>query len=197
MLYLNTLFSVYNPRELSLWVLLGILDSRFLSGCYEHWANRLFGDKFPKVSKLDLSRVPIPRLSRTMARMIGSTAETLQDLWEALRTELREANAELAGIGSEARLNRIEQFWLLREREFRDRAQEIWGPFTPAQVAFVRRTYQLAKAAVDQHWPRIRDAEASLEEFVRRAYRVSDRVYDTVIHRIPEPSVTWALRPLE
>jgi hypothetical protein len=30
---------------------------------------------------------------------------------EALRTELREANAELAGIGSEARLNRIEQFW--------------------------------------------------------------------------------------
>jgi hypothetical protein len=132
-----------------------------------------------------------------MARMIGNTAETLQGRWEALRTELREANAELAGIGSEARLIRIDEFWFLSEKQFRNRAQEVWGPFTPTQVPFVRRAYQLAKTAVDEHWPRISDAEASLEELVRRAYRVSDRVYDTVVHRVPEPSVAWALRPLQ
>jgi hypothetical protein len=198
LLYLNTLFSIYNPRQgLSLWALLGILNSRFLSGCYERWANRLFGDKFPKVSKLDLARIPIPRLDSTMARTIGSTAETLQSCWEALRKDLREASAELMGIGSEARLLRIDEFWFLSEKQFRNRAQEVWGPFTPTQVAFVRRAYQLAKTAVDEHWPRISDAEASLEQLVRRAYRVSDRVYDTVIHRVPEPNVAWALRPLQ
>jgi hypothetical protein len=59
-LYLNTVFAIFNPREVELSYLLGIINSRFVSATYERRANRLLGDKFPKVSKLDLATIPIP-----------------------------------------------------------------------------------------------------------------------------------------
>jgi hypothetical protein len=194
-LYLNTLFAIYNPRGLPLWTLLGFVNSRFLSASYERWANRLFGDKFPKVSKLDLASIPIPSLSPSGARRIAIAAKALQESWEAFRAELREANTELAGISIEAKLNRFDQFWLLSEGQFRGRAGEAYGPLTPAQVEFARRAYRTAKGAVDERWHLIREAEAHLEALVRKAYRVSDRVHAAIIDRIPEPDITWALRP--
>src|SRR5579859_1289140 len=57
-LYLNTLFSVTRPRApYNLGCLLAILNSRLISSAYERFANRIFGDKFPKVSKLDRKSV--------------------------------------------------------------------------------------------------------------------------------------------
>jgi hypothetical protein len=115
--------------------------------------------------------------------------------WEELRGKLRDASTELAGISTGAKLNRFDQFWLLSKGQFRARADEAYGPLTPLQVEFARRAYQTAKGAVDARWHLIREAEAILEELVRKAYRVSDRVHDAIIERIPEPQITWALRP--
>jgi len=49
--------------------------------------------------------------------------------------------------------------------------------------------------AVYARWDLITEAERALEGAVRKAYRVSNRVYDAVIDRAPVPSIAWALRP--
>ena len=103
-LYLNTLFSIYNARSVSLWALLGFLNSRFLSASYERWANRLFGDNFPKVSKIDLARIPIPPLNSRAESNIANAANALQESWEGLRLKFREANKELVGVSAELTL---------------------------------------------------------------------------------------------
>jgi hypothetical protein len=194
-LYLNTLFAVYNARGVPLPTLLGVINSRFVSATYERFANRLFGDKFPKVSKLDLASIPVPPMSKATAESIGVAALKLQDHWEALRGAFRDANADLGAAIPEAKLTRFEQFWTMTEGQFSHKASELFGTLTPAQLALVRGAHQRAKGAVDTEWPDITDAELKLEAAIRKAYRVSDRVYSAVIDRVPEPNITWALRP--
>ncbi|MBP1886534.1 Eco57I restriction-modification methylase domain-containing protein [Sinorhizobium mexicanum] len=194
-LYLNTLFAIYNARGVPLRTLLGLLNSRFVSATYERFTNRLFGDKFPKVSKLDLASIPVPRMSRASSAAIGDAAVALQGEWEALRQALREANADFAAATPEAKLTRVEKFWAISETEFSRKATELFGPLTPTQIAFVRSAYRKAKSAVDTRWHRIVEVESALEGAVRKAYRVSDRVYDAVLDRVPTPTVAWALRP--
>jgi len=51
------------------------------------------------------------------------------------------------------------------------------------------------KSGQATRWHLIVEAERDLESSVRKAYRVSDRVYNALIERAPGPSVTWAMRP--
>ncbi|MER9278412.1 N-6 DNA methylase [Mesorhizobium sp. M0522] len=194
-LYLNTLFAIYNARRIGLPTLLGLLNSRFVSATYERFANRLFGDKFPKVSKLDLASIPVPRMSKATAGTIAEAALALQSEWEFLRRAIREAGQDLAAAKPDARLARFDQFWLMSEAQFTRRASEAFGPLVASQLDLVRAAHRKAKGAVDSRWHIITEAERTLEGAVRKAYRVSDRVYDAVIDRAPVPSITWALRP--
>lgn len=194
-LYLNTLFAIYNARGIGLPTLLGLLNSRFVSATYERFANRLFGDKFPKVSKLDLASIPVPRMSKVTADAIGDAALVLQSEWESLRHAIKESSQDLAAANPEARLARFDQFWSMSEAQFTRRASELFGPLNSIQLDLVRAAHCKAKGAVDARWHRIKEAEAALEGTVRKAYRVRDRVYDAVIDRAPVPSIAWALRP--
>src|SRR5690606_12179320 len=90
-LYLNTLIAVYDPT-IPLASILAILNSRFVSASYERHANRLFGDKFPKVNKADLAAVPVPRLTRILKASLSQNATSLQRLWGELRDGLRDAD---------------------------------------------------------------------------------------------------------
>lgn len=85
-LYLNTLFSLTCPkRGISLEYLLTVLNSRVVSACYGRWSNRLFGDKFPKVSKVDLARIPIPIPSRDADRKLVRLGKLLSTEWQACK----------------------------------------------------------------------------------------------------------------
>jgi hypothetical protein len=194
-LYLNTLFAIYNARDCGLATLLGLVNSRFVTATYERFANRLFGDKFPKVSKLDLASIPVPRMSKATAGTIGEAALALQSEWEALRQAMREAGQDLAAVRPDAKLARFDEFWSMSEAQFTRRASELFGPLTSLHSGYVRAAYQKAKGSVDARWHLITEAEEALEGAVRGAYRVSDRVYEAVIDRAPVPSISWALRP--
>jgi hypothetical protein len=194
-LYLNTLFAIYNARDFGLPTLLGLANSRFVTATYERFANRLFGDKFPKVSKLDLASIPVPRMSKATAGAIGEAALALQSEWETFRRAMREAGQDLAMVRPDAKLVRFDEFWSMSEAQFTRRASELFGSPDSTQLDFVRSAYRKAKGAVDTRWHLITEAERELEGAVRKAYRVSDRVYEAVIDRAPVPSIAWALRP--
>ena len=194
-LYLNTLFGVYNAKDVPLPTLLGLLNSRFVSATYERFANRLFGDKFPKVSKLDLASIPVPSMGRATALAVADAAIALQSEWEALRATMRDAGGDLAAAVPGAKLARFEQFWAMTESQFGRKATELFGSLTPNEMNFIRTAYRTAKRGVDSRWHLILEAESALESAVRKAYRVSDRVYDAVIDRVPAPTLALALRP--
>jgi hypothetical protein len=193
-MYLNTLFAVYNPRGITLACILGLLNSRFITGSYERRANRLFGDKFPKVSKIDLASVPIPRMSAATISIIGTLAVDLQSQWQGLRDALQESSADLAAVRSGASLADVQEFWKLSEAAFQSQARSLYGSVSSARNTLIREAYHKAKTAVDERWHLIRAGEARMEDLVRSAYRVSQDIYDDIIARTPEPQVDWALR---
>lgn len=101
-LYLNTLFSIYNSPDIPLSCILGLINSRFASGSYERRANRLFGDKFPKVSKIDLASVPVPKMSKELIHEIGDVSILLQQEWQRLRDKLCALDIDLKSIIADA-----------------------------------------------------------------------------------------------
>ncbi|RVD58144.1 hypothetical protein EN746_03415 [Mesorhizobium sp. M8A.F.Ca.ET.023.02.2.1] len=193
-MYLNTLFAVYNPRDVTLPCILGLLNSRFVTGSYERRANRLFGDKFPKVSKIDLASVPVPRMNDSTVAAIGGAAIALQNQWQGLRDALRNANDDLVACDPAAVLSDFGEFWKLSESEFRVRVDRRYGPLSSIISDRVRSAYHKAKAAVDMRWYLIRSGEQTLEEMVRNAYRVNQETYAMILDRTPEPAIEWALR---
>lgn len=190
-MYLNTLFSIYNPRGVPLECLLGLVNSRFVSGSYERRANRLFGDKFPKVSKADLASVPVPAMSVATMASIGESALALQEHWQALRDAFRGASDDLAVLSPGASLSRVGDFWSLSETEFRQRIHQVLAINDPTNV---RDIYRRVKTAADTHWPAIQEGEGELERLVRRAYRVREDIYEQIVGATPAPAIDWALR---
>ena len=98
-------------------------------------------------------------------------------------------------ISVEAKLARFDNFWLQSEAQFLHRADELYGPLAPRQVDFARAAFLKAKADVDARWHLIRDAETDMEDNIRKAYRVKERVYSSVIELVPKPSISLAMRP--
>ncbi|ULX52723.1 hypothetical protein A9P79_11780 [Cupriavidus taiwanensis] len=194
-LYLNTLFAIFNARDVPLDCLLGIINSRFIAGSYERRANRLFGDKFPKVSKADLASIPIPKMSPTTMQTIGCKARELQGAWQGLRDALQKADGELDGLRPGLKLSALGEVWLYTEAEFRTRAvTALGGRLSTAETAQLKETYQEMKRAINSNWGNIQSGEAELEQLVRNAYRVPQDIYREIVDATPAPSIEWATR---
>lgn len=192
-LYLNTLFAVYNARDVPLLCLLGIINSRFISATYERRSNRLLGDKFPKVSKLDLASVPVPRMPARLAEEIAGATEALQARWTQFRGDLVRSGENLAAIDSKATLADFDLFWELRESEFVKSASEKYGASRGTDLELIRQSHRTSVAAVNAQWHEILSAENELDELVARAFRVSDGLYSTLVRATPTPDIRWAL----
>jgi len=192
-LYLNTVFAIFNPREVELSYLLGIINSRFVSATYERRANRLLGDKFPKVSKLDLVTIPIPMPHEHSIRKISKAAVDLQDTWSALRQGLEEASAVLSGIHREGSLAHFDRFWEMTENQFVNAVCRRYDTSSMPKIVLSRECYKSAKATIDGIWYKVIEAERLLEELVKTAYRIPEDIYNLVCDGTPEPSISWAL----
>jgi hypothetical protein len=193
-LYLNTLFSIFNPRKVSLECLLGLINSKFISATYERRANRLLGDKFPKVSKLDLATIPVPQMSDKLAREIAETAVSLQERWSSLRRGFQDAGTNLLGVDPRASLADFNGFWEMRESRFLNAACGKYKVSSAGKIALIKECYNMAVKAVNNEWHGILSAEQVLENLIKRAYRVSDRLHRAVCNNTPDPSLSWLSR---
>lgn len=191
--YLNTLFAVYNARDVPLLCLLGIINSRFVSATYERRSNRLLGDKFPKVSKIDLASTPVPTMSSKLAKEIADATEGLQSRWTQFRGDLVRSGENLAAVDSKATLADFGRFWELREGEFVKLASEKYGSSRGSDLEILRQSHRAAVAAVNGQWHEILSAESELDELVAKAFRVPDALYEQLVRSTPEPDIKWAL----
>ncbi|BBU63066.1 type II endonuclease-methyltransferasefusion protein [Methylosinus sp. C49] len=194
LMYLNTLFAVYNPRVISLECILGLLNSKFVSATYERRSNRLFGDKFPKISRDDLAGVPVPVMSKKLAGSIGQAAMKLQASWCGMREGLLLAGQRLAAVDKSASMADFDGFWNLLQNEFIERAADRYERIDAAEV--YAACYQDAMKAVHDHWQDIQDEERLLEGLVKKAYGVDDTMYELLASSVPDPSISWALNAM-
>ncbi len=197
-LYLNSLFSVTRPRDgYTLPYILAILNSRFASGAYERWTNRLFGDKFPKVSKQDIATFPIPGAPAAMRDRLGQLAQELQEAWQRMKQTtlsfrfVAEAFDGSGRLGSETRF-----FWNLDEKAVVRVLGATASGLQPAQVdGFVSRWDQ-DTAEVNSLWSRIMGAEEEVDDLVRQAYGMDKALYEEIIARAPAVKLEDVLLPL-
>jgi len=192
--YLNTLFSISNSRGISLACLLGIINSKFVSATYERRANRLFGDKFPKVSRRDLASLPIPRMSPQTAIAIQEAATSLQTRWQALRADLRYVNIMIESTIRGASLKDFGDFWAISENAFLRQARSLITSLSISKIDILKECYSKAKDSVDTRWHGILSAEAECEKFVQQAYGISADLYEEITRLAQDPDVTWAMR---
>jgi hypothetical protein len=192
-LYLNTLFAVFNS-QMPLECILGILNSRFISASYERRANRLFGDKFPKVSKVDLATIPIPQMPSEVATIIANAATSLQLKWQAFRSSLADVTAAVRSVSPRTSLLNFDNFWGMTETEFLATARLHIPNMSFPQVDLVRECYSKSKHVVDEGWHVILSEEAQLENLVRQAYGLNPESYASICASAPTPQISWALR---
>lgn len=193
-LYLNTLFAVYGAKDIPLECVLGIINSRIVSATYERRANRLFGDKFPKVSKSDLASVPIPKMKSDLVSDLIKASTNLQCHWEALRSGLESANRMLSSLPNNASLVSLGEFWQLSEKDFFDLAREKFGQIDQNGAKTLIECYGSALATINAHWHHIRLSEDKVEDLVKRAYTITDKFYEEITKDVPAVNILWALR---
>ena len=196
-LYLNTLFSISRPRTvLDLAGLLAILNSRVMSATYERWANRLFGDKFPKVSKLDLARLPIPAVTKPKAKKLSEWGGELQERWSRLKTLTMEFQHTAALADSSGRLGAaLTRFWEVQKPEVVDVIGSTLETKSLTEKETVFDRWAHARRAADTEWSAIARVEMQVEEMVAELYGLKRDVYDRVIARAPVPSMNDILLP--
>ncbi|MGK2908821.1 MAG: Eco57I restriction-modification methylase domain-containing protein [Sphingobium sp.] len=193
-LYLNTIFSISNARGLPLAAVLGVINSRFISASYERRANRLFGDKFPKVSRIDLANMPIPKMTPELAGELAQAASDLQENWNALRHGLRDADINLNFANNGLKLADAGSFWIMDDRAFSHWALRTAGLLSPQQANHAQGAYRTAKGAVNNYWHRIVDAEKQVEELVAKAFQLPDALIEALSDSYFEPKINWAMR---
>ena len=164
-----------------------------MSATYERRANRLFGDKFPKVSRIDLATIPIPRMSKVLATRVGKTAFALQRQWEEFRFDLENASSLLTPIDRSASLADFAEFWNMTEQDFIGAASHRYGISTQSNVLLLRRCYAAFVKSVNSRWHQIVSSEEELETLVKRAFGVNEEIYELVTRSTPNPSISWAL----
>jgi hypothetical protein len=195
-LYLNTIFSCSSPRKgFSLPFILAVLNSRLMSACYERWTNRLFGDKFPKLSKIDLSRLPIPWPAR-IDRSIENCGKELNTLWSELKAEVLSFEAYLATSDSSGFLGqRLQRFWRLNRRDIIEILGSAALTYGSADAQRFVIEWQASVKSVNELWSRIADLEAECDDLVRMAYGIKRDVYNKLVSSIPEISIDEVLLP--
>lgn len=193
-LYLNTIFSISNARGLPLAAILGVINSRFVSASYERRANRLFGDKFPKISRIDLANTPMPNMNPSASKSLAEASLALQEYWSELRAALRSANAMLGLVHSKLDLAEAGDFWALDERAFSDWALKSAGAMSTDQNSSVRSAFRQAKGAVNSYWHNVVASEQLVEALVVKAFKLPDSLIEALSARYFEPQIAWALR---
>lgn len=193
-LYLNTLFSCSRARgHVTLEGIAALLNSRVVAASYERWSNRLFGDKFPKLSKLDLARLPIPRLAKKEAGLLSSAGAALTVGWGDLRREIR-AHREFVSVHiAEKTPLSAGTFWSLS----RDAAlASVRGLVTErASVTGLMTSWEQTVQAVDRLWRGIVAEERAVEELLAKGYGLPTHHYDDLMARVPEITLDDALLP--
>ena len=195
-MYLNTLFAVYEPDGISLPCLLGFINSRFVSATYERWANKLLGDKFPKVSKADLACIPIPHVSDRVDKKIGNYATELQALWSRMREGFTSASSKFVLLGPTASLAEHDGFWYLKKDDFIRLVAKKYKDMPIEGAKIASDVYTEAKKAINENWHLILKTEDALETAIKDAYGLSDDVYKKLVAGSPEPSIAWALNAM-
>jgi hypothetical protein len=193
-LYLNTLFSCTHPRKgFDLDGLAALLNSRFVAAAYERWSNRLFGDKFPKVSKLDLARLPVPRVTTAQAKLLSEAGRGLSVDWSELRETVR-AHREFVTVkvGEKSALAAGE-FWTL------DRDAALHSVTKRAaereDVSRLMRSWEDTVRSMDRIWTRIVARENEVDGFLAKAYALPTKHYEELIGRVAPVAIEDVLLP--
>jgi hypothetical protein len=196
LLYLNTLFSCSAPREgTPIGYLLAVLNSRIASAAYERWANRIFGDKFPKLSKIDLARFPVPKATARTKHALHRHALELSKDWSELKravTSFQDAARVLDASGGLDK--RLRKYWKLGRAEVID-ALAAAKARSPARVERFMEAWSSAVSTIDARWKKILAAEDHVEGLVQKAYGLSDAACDRLLARVPATTLDDVLLP--
>ena len=196
-LYLNTLFSVTASAEgVDLGYIVAVLNSRLMSAAYERWTNRLFGDKFPKVSKLDLARLPIPRGSKVKQKTLSRLGRELNTQWPQLKGTVSSFFDEANGLDESGKLGKkLAKFWdMKREDVIAELARTPRGDGLAAVEPFVK-TWKMAVHRVNDIWGQINDLEREADAMMRDLSGLDSGTYDEVVSRVPEITLEQVLLP--
>jgi type I restriction-modification system DNA methylase subunit len=196
-LYLNTLFSVTaSAEEVDLGYIVAVLNSRLMSSAYERWTNRLFGDKFPKVSKLDLARLPIPRASKVKKKNLSRLGRELNAQWPQLKSIVSCFFDEANALDTSGKLSKkVSRFWdMKREDVIAELARAHRGQ-EPAPVESFVKTWKTAVHRVNETWARINDLEREADALMCDLTGLDSGTYDEVVSRVPEITLEQVLLP--
>jgi type I restriction-modification system DNA methylase subunit len=193
-LYLNTLFSCTNPRhDFDLNSIAALLNSRFVAAAYERWSNRLFGDKFPKLSKLDLARLPVPKLPRAKAKALSVAGLALSADWTELRNVVREHREFVTVKVGEKSVLAAGAFWTL-DRETALHA--VTGRALEREdVSRVMHSWEDIVRTMDGIWRRILAREDQVDGLLATAYALPAKHYDELIRRVAPVALEDVLLP--
>jgi hypothetical protein len=196
-LYLNSLFSItglQNPYTLT--SVVAILNSRIYSACYERFANRLFGDKFPKVSKMDLASLPLPKLLANDIASLDESGRALSRLWPMLRASMRAFRDECNAIDGSGKLwKTTDRFWVLdREAVLQARATANNSSPSTGRPDFLEQ-WRESRDTVQTIWSNICESEKTVEETLQAALSMSPEVYEQLLLRVPKAKIEDALLP--
>ncbi len=196
-LYQNSLFSVTQAQPpYTLGCLLAILNSRLMSSSYERFANRIFGDKFPKVSKLDLARLPIPPLNKSTAKALGKNGLELTKMWTGLKSLITEFQNITAVADPSGTLGRkLSKFWVLTRGDVTDALGSSGHIVQSSAVNQFLEDWKRTRTAVQKQWGEIMQREEAIEQILRSALRIPANLYYELISGTPEPSLEDALLP--
>jgi predicted RNA methylase len=182
-LYLNSLFSItLANRGVSLDCLAAILNSRFVSAAYERWSNRIFGDKFPKVSAADLGRLPIPRLSADDDKILADYSGKLHGLWAVAKSKADDFKLAFSAHVS-SNPPKLNDFWNLSSKDFSRILAELG--LSGDDIVWLLKEHRCASEALGEIWSQISQVEEAIDDRVKRMYGVNDRLYDRLIERAP------------
>ncbi len=196
-LYLNTLFSLTCPvKGFSLEYLLAILNSRVMSACYGRWSNRMFGDKFPKVSKVDLARIPIPMASKTTVRKLGLVGKSLSAEWQACKEASVQFQEYLLFLDKHGNLARkLAAPWRFNRETLVEAITETPAKLSSDKFRELVRTWKRALAKIASHWDKICEHEADVDTLVARAYGFRKDLIKELIDRAPVCRIDDVLLP--
>lgn len=195
-LYMNTLFSCSGfSAKTPAGFVLAVLNSRIASAAYERWTNRLFGDKFPKISKSDLARFPMPKAAPRVKAKLHSLALTLGALWVNMKRVVTGfhsfASLAYVGTGTDARFR---AFWAMSHAEAVAAVGSLPGVSAADKQALLV-AWSTSVADLKSCWGDVLVTEELIETTVQAAYGFSDPVCAELLLRAPAVRLEDVLLP--
>ncbi len=196
-LYLNTLFSLTSPKNgYTLEFLMAVLNSRVLSACYGRWANRLFGDKFPKVSKVDLARIPMPRPSVELNRKLTKLGTQLSQEWTGCKEEYQSFKDYLNVTDTTGNLaKKLAKPWNFTHEQAVAAVGEAKLQLSQREFSALMDSWSDSFTTISNRWDKICEYEEEVDRLVLRAYGFPKAIYSELIERAPSCSLDDILLP--